>query len=73
MNFKDIPERGLVLLGCGKMGSAMLAAALSRLIARPLYDTLARQMVASAVAANKKAPALADASGGTPGDAGPTR
>lgn len=25
MNFKDIPERGLVLLGCGKMGSAMLA------------------------------------------------
>ena len=25
MNFKDIPERGLVLLGCGKMGSALLA------------------------------------------------
>ena len=25
MNFKDIPARGLVLLGCGKMGSAMLA------------------------------------------------
>ena len=25
MRFKDIPDRGLVLLGCGKMGSAMLA------------------------------------------------
>lgn len=24
MNFGDIPERGMVLLGCGKMGSAML-------------------------------------------------
>jgi pyrroline-5-carboxylate reductase len=25
MDFKDIPARGMVLLGCGKMGSAMLA------------------------------------------------
>ena len=25
MNFDDISRRGLVLLGCGKMGSAMLA------------------------------------------------
>jgi len=46
------------------MGSAMLAAALSRLVARPLYDTLARQMVTPTLEANKKAPALADASGG---------
>ena len=55
------------------MGSAMVAAALSRLIARPLYDTLAKQMVAAVVASNKKAPALADASGQGPGDAGPLR
>lgn len=55
------------------MGSAMLAAALSRLIARPLYDTLARQMVAAAVGTNKKAPAFADASGEGPDCAGPTR
>ena len=25
MDFGEIAERGLVLLGCGKMGSAMLA------------------------------------------------
>lgn len=45
------------------MGAAMLAAALSRLIARPLYETLARQMVETVVPRTKKAPALADASG----------
>lgn len=43
------------------MGSAMLAAALSRLLARPLYGTLARQMVASLSPKNEKAPAIADA------------
>ena len=30
MNFDDIATRGLVLLGCGKMGSAMLAGWLKR-------------------------------------------
>ncbi len=30
MNFSDIERRGLVLLGCGKMGSAMLAGWLNR-------------------------------------------
>jgi H+/Cl- antiporter ClcA len=52
------------------MGSAMLAAALSRLIARPLYDTLARQMVANVVAARKKAPTIVDASEADPGRTG---
>ena len=53
------------------MGSAMLAAALSRLIARPLYDTLARQMVGNWLHTNKKAPAAANASEGDPAGAGP--
>ena len=30
MDFKDIEERGLVLLGCGKMGGAMLRRWLDR-------------------------------------------
>ncbi len=30
MNMSDIAARGLVLLGCGKMGSAMLAGWLER-------------------------------------------
>ena len=30
MDFSTIAERGLVLLGCGKMGSAMLAGWLQR-------------------------------------------
>ncbi len=60
------------------MASAMLAAALSRLIARPLYETLARQMVNAARIAPAaepdlsspkmpKAPAMADASEGASG------
>jgi len=51
------------------MGAAMLASALSRLIARPLYETLARQMVAAVVSPTKKAPALADAFGGDTAEA----
>lgn len=55
------------------MGSAMVAAALSRLVARPLYDTLARQLVSNLLAPNKKAPALADASGPDPASTGSVR
>lgn len=55
------------------MGAAMLAAALSRLIAPPLYETLARQMVDSVTTTTTKAPALADASGGGVSAATPSR
>lgn len=55
------------------MGAAMLASALSRLISRPLYETLARQVVSAWTPATTKAPALADASGGDSAETAPRR
>jgi H+/Cl- antiporter ClcA len=57
------------------MGAAMLAATVSRLIARPLYETVMRQMVDQLGAQNKEAFTPVNASSSRPpgGDPGPTQ